>query len=54
MKRRKIKGRSARHGNSPSPYTKYEKKPYQYPGERRLANGDLHTKANDKASNKYI
>ena len=24
------KGKSARHGNAPSPYTKYEKTPYKY------------------------
>jgi hypothetical protein len=46
-------GKSTRNGNSPSPYSKYNKKPYQYSWERRLANGDLHTKANDKANNRY-
>lgn len=25
-----MKGRSARHGKAPSPYTKYQKKPYRY------------------------
>jgi len=46
-------GRSARNGNVPAPYTKYDKRPHKYPWEKRLARGDLHVKANDKASNKY-
>lgn len=46
-------GKSSRRGNSPSPYTKYDKKPYQYTNESRFANGDLRVKANDKKSNKY-
>lgn len=29
-KRKKAKGRSARHGRRPSPYQKYEKTPYKY------------------------
>lgn len=29
-KRKKMKGRSARHGRSASPYSKYEKKPFRY------------------------
>ncbi len=29
-KRKKMKGRSARHGKAPSPWTKKNKKPYQY------------------------
>lgn len=53
MKNQPKRGHSARNGNSPAPYTKKDKKPYQYSGESRLANGDLRTKANDKLSNKY-
>ena len=53
MKRVKSRGRSARRGNRPSPYTKYDKKPYSYTGESRLANGDLKNKMNDKLNNKY-
>ena len=30
MKNVAKKGKSARHGNRPSPYTKYNKKPYEY------------------------
>ncbi len=52
-KRRKATGRSARHGNSPSPYTKQGKEPYRYPWERRLARGELQEKANQLLSNKY-
>ena len=52
-KRAKSKGHSARHGNNPAPYTKYDKMPYKYPGEARLARGDLVTKANDRLANKY-
>lgn len=29
-KRKKAKGKSARNGNSPSPYTKYHKQPFFY------------------------
>lgn len=29
-KRKKMKGRSARHGKAASPYQKYQKKPYRY------------------------
>lgn len=29
-KRKKMKGRSARHGRAASPYQKYEKKPFRY------------------------
>jgi hypothetical protein len=29
-KRKKMKGRSAKHGRNPAPYTKYDKRPYQY------------------------
>lgn len=29
-KRKKLKGRSARHGRAPAPYTKYAKKEFQY------------------------
>lgn len=29
-KRKKGKGRSARNGNQPAPYTKYKKQPYRY------------------------
>lgn len=57
-------GRSMRNGNSAAPYTKHDKRPYPYRGEfsyadgraraqTRLANGDLHTKANDSRGNKY-
>ena len=53
MKNETKRGHSARNGNSPAPYTKSKKKPYGYTGERRLASGDLHTKANDKEGNKY-
>lgn len=49
MKRNKTN--TARSGTSP--YRKYEKRPYQYVGEIRLANGDLKTKANDRLKNKY-
>lgn len=30
MKRIKRHGRSARRGNAPAPYTKYEKRPFKY------------------------
>lgn len=53
MKRKKPFGKSARRGNAASPYSKYNKKPYSYAGEQRLAGGDLRTKANDKPSNRY-
>lgn len=53
MKRQKLPGKSARRGNQPAPYTKYEKKPFEYTGESRLANGDLKNKANDSLKNKY-
>lgn len=29
-KRKKMKGRSARHGKAASPYQKYQKRPYRY------------------------
>lgn len=55
MKRTKPRGHSARRGNSPSPYNKYNKKPTEYSCDPsgRLAGGDLKTKANDKLTNKY-
>ncbi len=53
MKRQKTKGKSARRGNRPAPYTKFDKKPYHYPGATRLASGELKEKMNDKVSNKY-
>jgi hypothetical protein len=53
MKNEHKKGHSARNGNAASPYEKYNKKPYEYTGDRRLANGDLHTKANQETRNKY-
>ena len=31
MKNMPKRGKSARHGNRPAPYTKYNKVPYQYP-----------------------
>lgn len=34
MKNAKRMGKSARRGNSPSPYTKYNKTPYQYSFKR--------------------
>ena len=30
MKNERRKGRSARNGNAPAPYTKYKKQPYRY------------------------
>lgn len=53
MKNGRKHGHSARNGNSPSPYTKQHKKPYQYNNEARLANGELRVKANDSLDNKY-
>ena len=53
MKNSAKRGHSVRNGNQPAPYTKKNKKPYQYVGESRLANGDLRVKVNDKPSNKY-
>lgn len=53
MKNRTKRGHSVANGNAPAPYTKQQKKPTQYTGEQRLANGDLRVKANDKPSNKY-
>ena len=53
MKNEPRRGHSAKRGNIPAPYTKYEKKPYSYSGEVRLANGDLKTKANQSIKNKY-
>jgi len=46
-------GKSARRGNSPAPYTKYDKKPYPYPGKPRLASGELQEPANQAPGNKY-
>jgi hypothetical protein len=53
MKNEPKHGHSTRNGNSPSPYQKYDKKPYGYSGEVRLANGDLKVKANDTLKNRY-
>ncbi len=52
-KRVKLFGRSARHGRVPSPYTKYAKRPFPYPWQRRTAQGDLMTKANTSTRNRY-
>lgn len=54
MKRQKPIGRSARRGTATSPYEKYNKRPYTYEGQNRLANGQLKVKANDKLGNKYV
>lgn len=53
MKNQPKTGKSANHGNNPSPYGKYDKKPYPYPGETRLASGELKDPANQHPSNKY-
>lgn len=53
MKNSTKRGHSARRGNRTSPYSKYDKRPFNYGGEPRLANGTLKHKANDKLSNKY-
>lgn len=53
MKNARKHGHSARNGNSPAPYTKYQKKPESYTGQSRLASGELRTKANDRLQNKY-
>ena len=53
MKRVKSRGKSARRGNSPSTYSKYDKKPYAYSWQQRLASGDLRVKANQHVRNKY-
>ncbi len=45
--------RTARHGGSPAPYTRYRKVPWAYRWETRLANGDLKVKANQSLRNKY-
>lgn len=36
-----------------SPYAKYQKQPYRYSWQSRLAGGDLKDKANDRLQNKY-
>lgn len=36
-KNEKKHGRSARRGNAPSPYTKYQKKPYIYPWAKKAS-----------------
>jgi hypothetical protein len=38
---------------NPAPYTKYDKHPYSYPGQRRLASGELAEPKNQHVSNKY-
>lgn len=54
MKRGKSFGHSARRGNASSPYSKYDKKPYDYSHDgTRLASGELKVKANDKLTNRY-
>lgn len=54
MKRVKSYGHSARRGNSPSPYSKQDKRPYDYQHDgTRLASGELKTKMNDKLTNRY-
>lgn len=53
MKNQPKSGRSARRGNQQAPYTTGGKSPYRYPWERRTASGELHTKANDRVTNKY-
>lgn len=54
MKNEKQHGHSARQGNKPSPYHKYQKRPYPYPWQgARLANGELKVHANDKPGNRY-
>ncbi len=54
MKRIKTRGRSSRRGNSPSPYSKYDKKPYDFSHDgTRLTSGELKNKMNDKPSNRY-
>lgn len=56
MKRVKPRGHSARRGNSPSPYSKFNKRAYSYECDRssRLYSGDLKVKANDRLQNKYV
>jgi len=36
MKNQKKRGKSARNGNMPAPYTKYKKKPHQYLSSERM------------------
>ena len=51
-KRKKMKGRSARHGRNPAPYTKYGKRPYPYSSEYRTWFYATRAKAS-KSNNKY-
>lgn len=51
-KRKKMKGKSARHGKAPSPYQKYEKKPYRYSQAHRDWQNKVRAGA-AKSSNKY-
>lgn len=57
-KNAKKKGKSARNGNRPAPYTKYEKSPFQYDSGYRdnylkggvlFRKGKPHYRTNDKA-----
>lgn len=54
MKNERKHGRSARQGNKPSPYAKYDKRPYPYVWQgARLANGERKVRANDRKGNRY-
>lgn len=52
-KNERKKGKSARNGNAPAPYTKYEKRPYQYSAayydwHRRAKAGRAHEVVKEK------
>lgn len=51
MKRKKMKGRSARHGKAASPYTKYGKVPHRYSPDYYNWKRSVVAKANSR--NKY-
>lgn len=50
-KRKKMKGKSARHGKAQSPYQKYEKTPYKYSAAYREWNSKVRAGINSR--NKY-